>query len=415
MDQMYFNNNWQREEEERKKRTKATWKGVLIGVLSTILVMIIAVGVVFAVNNGRNQKSVNLSLGNDVATKMNTIKEYIDEYFLYEVDEEKLDEAVYAAMLSGLDDKYAKYYTAEEYKEMQASTEGVFYGIGCVVMQDPDTGIITVVQPSEGSPAEEAGIQADDEIIAVDGNAVDGMDLDQTISMIRGEEGTTVGVTVKRGDEELTLNIVSRKIDIITADGEMLDNNIGYIIIDQFDGVTTSQFKAAFNELKEQGMEGLIIDIRNNPGGRLDVVTDMLDELLPEGLIVYTEDKNGKREEIRSDADAELDIPCAVVVNGNSASASEIFSGALQDYGLAEIIGTQTFGKGIVQSMWRLEDGSAIKMTVENYYTPNGRCIHGVGITPDRVVEFDSDAYEEDGTDTQLNAAIDYIMGQIGK
>ena len=172
-------------------------------------------------------------------------------------------------------------------------------------------------------------------------------------------------------------------------------------------------FNNAFDDLKEQGMQGLIIDVRGNPGGRLDTVTDILDRLLPEGLIVYMQDKNGKREEIRSDAECDLDVPCAVLVNGNSASASEVFSGALQDYGLAGIIGTQTFGKGIVQSIYKLDDGSAVKLTTQDYYTPNGNNIHGIGITPDEVVELDEDAYKQDGTDTQLDAAVRYIMDKL--
>ena len=416
MDNMYYQNNSRNDEEERKKSCKATWKGVIIGACSAVLITVIAAGIFFSASGYRIQKeSVRLSLGDEVADKMNTIKEYIDKYFLYDVDETGLDDAVYAAMLNGLDDKYARYYTAEEYKEMQESNDGVFSGIGCIVSQNPDTKVMTVVQTYKDSPAEKAGVQAGDVIIAVDGNDVQGMDIDAALSFIRGEEGTKVEVTFKRGEEELTYTIKRQKIDIITVEGRMLENDIGYIVISEFDGITKSQFESAFDELKSQGMKGLIVDIRDNPGGLLDVVSDILDKLLPEGLIVYTEDKYGHREEIKSDARCDLDIPCAVIVNGNSASASEIFSGALQDYGLAEIIGTQTFGKGIVQSMWKLSDGSAIKMTVENYYTPNGRCIHGTGITPDEVVEFDKDAYLNDGTDTQLNAAIDYITGQIGK
>lgn len=402
-------------EDVRRFYKKGIGTGIAIGVLSALLVCGIAFGIVISKQHEKLVEidRTTLSLGNDVTEKINYLIEMADTYFLYDYDRDEMSDNIYRAVLDSLNDPYTRYYTEEEYAELTETTEGIYYGIGTVVTQDVDTGEIIIVQPYDGSPAKEAGLMPEDVLIAVDGTSVEGMDLDLAVDMIRGEEGSKVVLTVKRGDETLDLEVERRKIDVITVASEMLDNNIGYIQISQFEGVTLEQFNNAFDELVEQGMEGLIIDIRDNPGGRLDVVTDMLDRILPEGLIVYTEDKNGKREEIYSDEECDLDIPCAVLVNGNSASASEIFSGALQDYGLAEIIGTQTFGKGIVQSIMGLMDGSAVKITVQDYYTPNGNNIHGIGITPDQVVELDEEAYLQEGTDTQLDAAVKYIEEQM--
>lgn len=402
------------DEEVKKLYKKGIRTGAAIGALSVLLVCAIAVGIIFSLNYERKVKAdrTTLALGDNVTSKINELTGIVDSLFLYDYDKDEMADNIYKAVMSSLDDPYSKYYTAEEYKELSASTEGVYYGIGATVTLNDD-GYVRIVQTQEGSPAEEAGILAEDVITEVAGENVKGMKLDDIVSRMKGEEGTSVTLTIVRGDETLKTDVTRRKIDSVLVAGKMLDNNIGYIAISQFECVTLEQFNNAFDDLKEQGMQGLIIDVRGNPGGRLDTVTDILDRLLPEGLIVYMQDKNGKREEIRSDEECDLDVPCAVLVNGNSASASEVFSGALQDYGLAGIIGTQTFGKGIVQSIYKLDDGSAVKLTTQDYYTPNGNNIHGIGITPDEVVELDEDAYKQDGTDTQLDAAVRYIMDKL--
>lgn len=402
------------DEEVKKLYKKGIRTGAAIGALSVLLVCAIAVGIIFSLNYERKVKAdrTTLALGDNVTSKINELTGIVDSLFLYDYDKDEMADNIYKAVMSSLDDPYSKYYTAEEYKELSASTEGVYYGIGATVTLNDD-GYVRIVQTQEGSPAEKAGILAEDVITEVAGENVKGMKLDDIVSRMKGEEGTSVTLTIVRGDETLKIDVTRRKIDSVLVAGKMLDNNIGYIVISQFEGVTLEQFNNAFDNLKEQGMQGLIIDVRGNPGGRLDTVTDILDRLLPEGLIVYMQDKNGKREEIRSDEECDLDVPCAVLVNGNSASASEVFSGALQDYGLAGIIGTQTFGKGIVQSIYKLDDGSAVKLTTQDYYTPNGNNIHGIGITPDEVVELDEDAYKQDGTDTQLDAAVRYIMDKL--
>lgn len=401
------------------KEKKAYKKGMLKGALTSGLIILVISGIIIGVIFSRywereaENKARSLVLGREITDKINTLSEYIDYLFLYDYDKEEIANNIYKAIFEGLNDPYSRYYTEEEYAELYTEFEGTYYGIGVVVTQDEDTGEVRVVQPYKGSPGEEAGILPDDIIKAVEGTDITGMDLDLAVKLIKGDEGSYVTLTIVRGTETFDVEVERRNIEIQTVEYEMLDDNIGYISISQFEGKTAGQFADAMETLTEDGMEGLIIDIRNNPGGMLDVVTEMLDTLLPEGLIVYTMDKYGNKDEFKSDEDTILDVPCAVLVNGNSASASEIFSGALQDYQAARIIGTQTFGKGIVQSIIPLEDGSAFKITVEDYYTPNGRNIHGVGITPDEVVEFDSELYYEDGTDTQLEAAIKYLNGEM--
>lgn len=235
------------------------------------------------------------------------------------------------------------------------------------------------------------------------------MDLSVAVALIKGEKGTDVNLTVMRNGEKLSFTVTRDKIDIKTVSSEVIENNIGYIYISQFDDVTTEQFKTAVDDLQKQGITGLVIDIRNNPGGVLNTVVDMLDYILPNGLIVYTETKSGKRQEYSGSDNHELNISMAVLVNGNSASASEIFAGAMQDYDKAQIIGTQTFGKGIVQTIRPLTDGSAVKYTIAKYFTPKGQDIHGKGVTPDSIVELPDDATE----DVQLKAAVEYLNGKM--
>ena len=314
-------------------------------------------------------------------------------------------------------DKYTVYYTAEEYKSIQESSDGEYCGIGVSVRKNDD-GTVLVVEPYEGSPGKEAGLAANDLIISVNGESVIDRDISMIVAQIKGEEGTTVDVEVRREGvaDPIKMTIERRKIEVRTISYEMLDNSIGYIIVNEFDKVTTQQFKNAYNDLKSQGMKGLIIDIRSNPGGLLTTVVDMLDEILPDGLIVYTEDKNKERVEYNGTNPNQADVPIAVLVNGESASASEIFAGAIQDYGVGTIIGTKTFGKGIVQTVRRMTDGSAIKYTVSKYYTPKGQDIHGNGVQPDIVVElaqkYNSTEYNR-SNDTQLQAAINNITEKI--
>lgn len=399
-------------DDEYKMYKKGIGTGIAIGALTVLLICGIAIGIFFSRKWELALASSGLKLGDDATAKINKLIELTDQYFLYDYETDEMKENVYKALMNSLNDPYSCYYTPEEYQEITMSNNGVFYGIGVSITEDKDNGGILVMQTYADSPAEEAGIKENDRIIGSGDISFVGMDLDKAVTYIRGEEGTTVMLTIERDGEVFELEVERRRIDVITVSSEMLEDNIGYIAISQFDGVTLNQFITAFDELDARGMKGLIIDIRSNPGGRLDIVTAMLDKILPEGVIVSTANKNGEEEFIYSDADCDLDVPCAVLVNQRSASASEIFSGALKDYGLAKIVGTQTFGKGIVQSIIPLSDGSAVKITVENYYTPSGNSIHGVGITPDITVELDAELYLQ-GTDTQLDAAINYIKGEL--
>ena len=385
---------------------KSFWRGFLVGALPALLIgmgLMSYIWYSFIV--------VKINSASESSQKMQLIYDLISDNYLYDIDKDAMNEAIYGAMLDSLGDPYSVYYTAEEYTSLMQSTSGSYIGIGVVVTKDEETGYINVVEPYEGSGGAEAGILPEDKILKADGVDLTPLSLDEAVTYIKGEEGTKVKLTILRGEETLELEVERRAIEVITVAHTMLDGNIGYIDISQFTDTSVHQFMEAYEELVAEGMTGLIVDIRSNPGGTLSSVVNILDYLLPEGKLVYTENKKGEQRIFSSDADAVLDIPCAVLVNENSASASEIFAGALQDYGKAKIVGTQTFGKGIVQSIIPISDGTAVKITIENYFTPNGNNIHGVGITPDEVVEFDLEAYKENETDTQLNAAIEYING----
>lgn len=345
-----------------------------------------------------------------IEEKLSLMDRVIDAYYLYEddIDEDNLEEMIYLGYMAGLEEAYTTYYTAEEFEEVMESSAGSYSGIGAYVSQNVNTGIITIVNPFEGAPAADAGVMKDDILYAVEGEEVTGQDLNMVVAKLKGEKGTTVHVTMYRQSEDayIDFDIVRAVVDVPTVSYKMLENQIGYIQLTEFDEITVDQFKDAVDDLEAQGATALIFDLRDNGGGLLSSVRDVLDRLLPNCLIVYTEDKNGEREEEWTVNPDCVDLPMVVLVNGNTASASEIFSGALRDYGKAEIIGTTTFGKGIVQSIIPLGDGSAMKLTTSQYFTPNGVAIHGVGIEPDVVVEYDREAEE----DNQLQAAVDYLQ-----
>ena len=399
-------------EEQRKQYKKGMKTGILIGGGIILAVALMTMGLItsFLYVKLKAGSGNSLIIGENTVKKANSLIEYINKYYLYDYDEEDMENAIYDAIFESLGDPYSCYYTTDEYKALMESSEGVYCGIGVVVQQDVETGYIKVVQPYENAPGAEAGIKEGDLITAVGGKDICNVDIDLVVKDIRGEEGTYVDITVDRNGKTLEFSVERRMVNVVTVEYEMLENKTGYIQIAQFDGVTLTQVEEALENLKEQGMKSLIIDVRNNPGGRLDVVTDILDFFIDKGdLIVYTQDKNGKRVDYKADKEPVINVPCVVLVNGNSASASEIFAGALQDYKLAHIMGTQSFGKGIVQSIIPMIDGTAFKITVEDYYTPNGNNIHGIGITPDTIVELDADAYQNDGTDSQLDAAMEYL------
>lgn len=353
-----------------------------------------------------------------VVDKLTFLETLVDTYYLKEVDPSVYADGIYKGFMSSLEDPYSTYFTKEEYSALMESSSGVYHGIGASVTQDVKTGIITIVKPFEDGPAYKAGILPGDIIYKVENEEVTGVDLSEVVSKMKGVEGTKVHISVVRAEETkpLEFTIERQEIKVPTIEYKMLSDKIGYIIITEFDEITVSQFVTAVDDLEKAGMKGLVVDVRNNPGGLLDSVVKILDRLLPKGLIVYTEDKYGKRLEEDAVDNKKITVPMAVLINGNSASASEIFAGAIQDYGIGTIVGTTSFGKGIVQKVIPLSDGTAVKLTISKYYTPKGRNIHGTGIKPDVEVELSDDLLKmvtiPVDQDNQLQEAIKIVKNK---
>ena len=379
----------------------------------------VATGVILTVLAGGGLKAVQYCRSDEILSdlaftqKIKYLENMIDEEYLGEISTDKLEEGVYAGLIYGLGDVYSRYYTKDEYEQESVTTEGSYVGIG-VAMQKYTAGGVQIVECYKGSTAEEAGIKVDDVITAINGEDITDTELQDVVSMIKDNEDKDVVLTVQRkGEDTQEITVKVSNVELPSVFGEMLDENTGYIQITEFKGVTVEQYEAVFADLKEQGMERLVVDLRDNPGGLLNVVCDILRDILPEGLIVYTEDKNGNRSEETCDGKNPLDMPLAVLVNGNSASASEIFAGAVKDYGIGTIVGTTTYGKGVVQSIRQLSDGSAVKLTIANYYTPKGNSINKTGIQPDVEVELSPDLLNQEEItheeDNQLQEALNSL------
>lgn len=399
-----------------RRRKRRFGAGFAAGALSVLLIGICAWGAIGILRGGfpfGTYASGQVS-ENDVSAKLDLLNSLIDQYYLYEgeVDEDALAEGIYSGYTAALGDPYTEYYDREETAALMESTSGEFSGIGATMTQNTDGPGAVITAVYEGSPAAEAGLQAGDVISKVDGNDVSGMDLDSIVSLIKGEKGTEVKITALRYGQEIETAAVRDIIQMQTVDSVMLDDQVGYISVSEFDDVTYDQFKSALDSLEAQGMAGLVIDLRNNPGGNLDTVTDMLKLLLPEGPIVSITDKNGDTEEITCDGSNEFTKPLAVLVNQYSASASEVFCGAVQDYGIGSIVGVTTFGKGVVQQLMDLGDGTCLKVTIAEYYTPSGRSINGIGVEPDVEVEYVYDA-ENPEADNQLETAAETVRGEL--
>lgn len=390
------------------------------GMLAGILVAIIAVGIFFALTGGSSQIAVQSSgadsaVNKESINKLSVLEQYLDRYYYKssEITKEDKENGIYKGLFESLGDVYSCYYTPEEYKALAEQTQGVYYGIGAYVSQDVETGICAISGVIRNSPAEAAGLMEGDLIYKVNGEDMTGFDLDEVVSHIRGEEGTEVTLTLVRGGEEIEVSLKRAKVDTPTVESEMLDDGIGYLQITEFDDITVRQFRENMESLKSQGMKGLIIDLRGNPGGSVTSVCSVADHLLPDGLIFYMEDKDGNRTEYNCEG-VDFGLPLVVLVNEYSASSAEILSGAIKDSGIGKLVGKKTFGKGIVQDVIPLQDGSAFKLTVANYYTRGGNDIHLKGIEPDIEVELDADAFLEDGTDTQLDKAVEVILEEMG-
>ncbi len=412
-------------------------RGILVGALGMLVVLALGITVVTSAmrifgnsagggnsqaqgGNGGTVTSANL-LDADLLSQVSLISAYLDQYFLYDVDVEELRTGMLQGLTAALGDPYAEYYDEEALSSFQDSTQGEYVGIGAAVTQELSTGIVRISQPYEGTPSAEAGLLPGDMLVSVDGTEVTGMELDQVVTLIKGEEGTTVTLHIYRQSEEqyLDIEVERRTVEIPTVSSEMLEDNIGYIEVTGFEQVTTQQFIEAYEELKSQGMERVIVDLRNNGGGLVDTVEGMLDYLLPEGEIFYVKYKDGTKDmEYSSDADAALDIPMVVLVNEYTASASEIFAGNIQAFGLGQVVGTTTYGKGVMQQLFYTneERTAGIKLTVADYYIHGDKNVNDVGITPDVEVELSEEAaslldipLEQDN---QLQAAIEAVKSQ---
>ena len=370
-------------------------------------------------------KENNTTVGEDidwveVSRKSNELYNTIDDYYLNEIDNNKIQDGIYKGMVDSLGDQYTVYYNAEEYKQFTTSSSGTYCGIGVVVSQNVSTGAITIVKTFKKGSGEKEGMLAGDIIYKIEGKKIAGLELSKVVAKIKGEEGTFVKVTVLRNGKEIEFNLERRELEIDTVTYRIEEKDgkkIGYIAVSEFDEVTASQFKSAIDELEKEGIQGLVIDLRDNPGGLLDVTCEMLDRMIKKGVLVYTVDKNGRRVDEEAVDNLSFDKPVAILVNGNSASASEVFSGAMKDYNAAVLVGTRTFGKGIVQSIVPFGDGTAMKVTVSKYYTPNGVNIHGTGIEPDVEEKLNSKALKdgklERKEDNQLEKALDVVIDKL--
>ena len=367
----------------------------------------------------QNGKDVSEMLEDkDVQAKVDEINKYIEYYYYFDIDPEFQEESFYDGIMNGLNDPYSVYYTKEEYEDLLEDNSGEYFGVGAVVTQDT-TMKVTVVRPIKGSPAEAAGVKADDVIVEVDGTEITDQELSLVVEMIRGEKGTTAHIKVYRPSEDkyIEFEIQRAEVENVSVDYKMLDNKVGYISVTQFYENTSKEYKEAVEDLEKQGAKGLIVDLRDNPGGLLNAVVDMCAYTLDGGNIVTTKNRDGKITSSYDDKDDHsINIPMVVLVNGNSASASEIFAGAMKDTGTAKLVGTTTFGKGIVQSILPLSDGTAIKITVSKYFTPGGNDIHQIGIEPDYEVELEDRTnavnldYEDD---LQLHKAEEVIKSMM--
>ena len=396
-------------------KRKEFWKG-----FGTAVVLVLAVGTLWKPVCGLIPwHSLPFDVEMPRAAKVSLVEEYLKKYYVDEMDAKLIDDMLYTGMMAGAGDRYTYYLPEESLDQYMENANGQFDGVGIEVYMTQD-GEVVVSRVMEGQSAEKAGMQSGDVIIGVDGEDVRGQMMSDVASKIRGKSGTEVTVTVLRKSTDETLEFTMTRVSVVleSVDSRMLDNKIGYISLSGFKENTYAQFKESLEELQGQGMQGLILDLRNNPGGLVRSVYDIGEELLPEGTMVYTLDNKEKRSDLICDSEY-LDIPLVVLVNQNSASASEILSGAVKDLEAGTLVGTQTFGKGLVQRLFTLPDGSGLNITIQKYYTPNGTSIHEVGIAPDVVVEL-PEAYRNlvaseipAGQDTQLNKAVEIMQEKL--
>lgn len=388
---------------------------VSVGVTISIAAIVCALTFVvtsFLTLQGFNEKVQAVKEKAEKYERLEALDTYVREnYYSEELDEEALMNGILKGYVAGLDDPYSTYMTAEEYSAKMTRESGQTIGIGVTVTK-ADDGMIQVVSVQENSPAEEAGVQPEDRIIAVDGASVAELGYDTAVDHVKGDEGTTVSLTIDRGGKELKLRITRKSYEVVTVHSQMLEGQIGYIRISAFRENTVEQYRDALDGLVANGARGLIFDVRNNGGGLLSALSEMLDPLLPEGTIATATYQGGNTETVVTSDAEELNLPMAVLVDGNSASAAELFSASLRDFGKAKLVGTTTYGKGVMQVTRKMEDGGGLTLTVATYQTVLSECYQGVGLTPDIEVEASEETDVEAmdaATDPQLAAAISLL------
>ena len=401
---------------EEQKRFK-TYKIVMLVVLVAFITFLVTSIVMYQyfTNDSFGKSIVEKSeQTSDIAETLEDYRRIIDKYYLGDVDEEKLKEGAIAGYIKGLDDEYTEYISKEDMADYMADTTGNFVGIGVYMVQDTEANKIMVLSPIKGSPAEKAGLQPGDYIIAVDGVTYTGEQMTEASNKIKGETGTTVKLQIQRKDETLDIELTRENIKVNPVEGEVLENNIGYIEFSSFDDGTAEEFKAKFEELQAKGIKSLIIDLRNNGGGIVDEALEIANYILDkDSVILYEVDKNNNETVEKTTDDPIINMPIVILTNENTASSSEILAGALKDHKKATIVGEKTYGKGVIQRLLTLPDGSGLKITSEKYLTPNRTEINKVGIEPDEKVELPETVTNilnvEKTEDTQLQKAIEIL------
>lgn len=415
------NNAYNNGNNGNKHGKKSYFAGLITGVIWGIAVVFILIILSNIIESELTESGkISDNVGTSALTgssKSSIIKQYIDKYFMEDVDNDILTEGMYKGMLESLNDPYSVYYTKDEVKSLKQSSEGEYVGLGISVTQNNETKVITVTKVYDDSPAKDAGIESGDTIYSINDNVLTDETLDELLVDIKGEEGKEVKMQLKRGEETIDADMKLREVLIDVVSYEMLEDNIGYIIIDQFTGTSTEQVEEAINDLKSQGMDRIIVDLRDNPGGQLECIQAILNYFLPKDkLLLYSETKDGEQEKYYTENDGLItDMPLCVLVNENSASASEVFAGVVKCYDRGKLVGTKTFGKGIMQSTFGLSDGTAIKLTIGKYYLPDDSNIHGIGIEPDYEVKLPEDVTNvwalKHPDDPQLTKAIEVVKG----
>lgn len=407
--------------EENYLKRERIYKTIMLVILTVFLTFIITT--LYMTNKyNLTQKDISSLLnvsttGNNISKAVNNIEKILEEYYLNEIDNQKTVEGAIKGYVAGLGDPYTEYITKEEMEEYTVNLMGNYVGIGIYMVANTEKNTVDVLMPIKGSPAEEAGILAGDTIISVDGIEYTSENMDSAAAAIKGKEGSTVKLKIERNQEIKTFEIKRRKVITNPVESKILQNDIGYIQITSFDEETANSFKNEFIELKNQGISSLIIDLRNNGGGLVDSTLQIADYIVPKGkelLITVNKDKEEVIEKAKQDALIDMNI--VVLVNENSASASEILAGALKDLDEATIVGKTTYGKGVIQELLSFKDGSGLKVTTHEYYTPNRNKINGIGIVPDEVVELPqgvNSLYVTEDNDTQLQKAIERLKNNM--